>query len=74
MKRLLPSLIIGLLVAIVLLAAGFLLSQHPSFSWLSQLAYVPGDRSFPYFSHSGLLAAGELRHHSFVLVFSLISW
>jgi hypothetical protein len=74
MKHLLPSLTIGLLAAILLLALGFLLPVQGDFEWLGRLAYGPGDYAFPYARQGGALGTGELLHHSFVLGFSLISW
>jgi hypothetical protein len=74
MKHLLSSLIIGLVAAITLLAAGFFLPEQPGLTWLGQLAYGPSDHLFSYAIRSGLLGPGELRHHSFVLLVSLISW
>jgi hypothetical protein len=74
MKRLLPPLLAGLLLATILLVVGFLLPLQRGFSWLSQLAYGPGDHLFSYAIRSGLLGPGELRHHSFVFLVSLFSW
>lgn len=67
------SALFGMAIAMAFMFASFLLAPKPGWNWLALLAYGVSEHLYPYARTLGL-AEGELRHHGFVLMLSLLIW
>ena len=74
MKAYLAAMLFGLMASAALLVAGFWAATQFGLHWLNWLIFGPGDILFSIALRIGLLAPGELGHHIFVVLVSLLIW